>query len=271
MSDFFITLVSNSSMRIFPDNKTSSFTVLLPEKVSLKGSWSVGVAEIHYNYNFFNVTDGNNKITLIKKEIENDQNNNEINKSETKQIEIAIETGHYNSVTDIIAVINNKLKPYMVVGDVLFSINEINNRTLVHKENLLSDIGSIFFEGRLNMQLGFMPGRDVLLFKSSPHVGNTQFGIPDQMLIYTDIIEPTFIGHEKAYVIKIVNTEARQGTIFGDACYKEYTHMHYMNVQKREFESISIDIRDYTGNFIPFQHGVLMIKLHFKRQRCLEN
>ena len=85
------------------------------------------------------------------------------------------------------------------------------------------------------------------------------------MLIYTDIIEPSFIGHEKAYVLKVVNTEARQ-LHFGDACYKEYAHMHYMCVQKREFDTISIDIRDHTGNFMPFQHGVLMVKLHFKQR-----
>lgn len=261
MSDFFITLVSNSSMKLFPGNKTSSFTVLLPEKITLRGSWSVAVAEIHYNYNFFNVSDGNNKVKLIKKYM-NDQNTNAISKNAVE--EITIEKGYYMSVTDIIDVINKRLKSYMIKEGPLFSFDHITNRILVHRENLQQNIGSLFLEGRLSMQLGFIPERDVLLFKTSPHVGNTRFGIPDQMLIYTDIIEPTFIGHEKAYVIKIVNTEPKHYT-FGDACYKEYTHMHYMNVQKRELESISVDIRDHTGNFIPFQHGVLMIKLHFKK------
>lgn len=112
------------------------------------------------------------------------------------------------------------------------------------------------------MQLGFKPYTDILETQISPHIGNIHFGVSDQMFIYTDIIDPTLIGHEKAYVIKVVNTEAKKYT-FGDSCYKEYTHMHYMRLQKREFESISVDIRDYTGQFMPFQHGVLMIKLHF--------
>lgn len=114
------------------------------------------------------------------------------------------------------------------------------------------------------MQLGFEPDDNILKHELSPHIGNTFFGVPDQMLIYTDIIEPTYIGHEKAYVLKIVNTNTNTYK-FGDICYKEYTHIHYMNVQKREFESVSVDIRDYTGAFIPFQHGVLTIKLHFKQ------
>lgn len=270
MADFFITLVSNSSMNIFPENKTSSFTVLLPEKISLKGTWSVGVAEVHYNYNFFNVTDDNNELTLHTKNVEDVTSSNRITRNEIKSSEmpkhkVSIKKGYYNTVAALIGTVNKSLKPFVNGNDTVFSIDEVTNRTMVHRENLRPEIEKIFLEGRLSMQLGFMPGRDVLMFKSSPHVGNTKFGIPDQMLIYTDIIEPTFIGHEKAYVIKIVNTEPKNYT-FGDACYKEYTHIHYMAIQKREFESISVDIRDYTGEFMPFQHGVLMIKLHFKRE-----
>lgn len=255
-----MTLVSNSSTAIFPENKTSSFTVLLPEKISLRGQWRVAVAEIHYNYNFFNVTDGNNKIILKRNEIDD----NSISKNcDVGTGEVTIQTGFYRSVGDLIATINFELLTH-VKGPIL-SLNKVSNRTIVHRENVSDNIESIQFEGRLGMQLGFEPMRNILNFKTSPHVGNTFFGIPDQMMIYTDIIEPTFVGHEKAYVLKIINTEPKNYQ-FGDACYKEYTHMHYIPVQKREFESISVDIRDYTGQLIPFQHGILTIKLHFKKQ-----
>lgn len=51
MKEFFMTLLSNSSMDLYPENKTSSFTVHLPEKITLNGMWSVAVAEIHYKHN----------------------------------------------------------------------------------------------------------------------------------------------------------------------------------------------------------------------------
>lgn len=269
MSDFFITLVSNSSVNIFPNNTTSSFTVLLSEIISLKGRWEVAIAEIHYNYNFLNVTERNNKIILTRilsssSSLNNDKAINDIPKIPFT-VKLEVPTGYYNSVHDLIKTINLQLKLYLTKGTRLFSLDDSNNRTYIHKENLCEGIESIFLEGRLNMQLGFEPHHDIWQSETAPHIGNICFGIPDQMMIYTDIIEPSFIGSEKAYVLKIVNTEPRQFK-FGDACYREYNYMHYMRVQNREFESISIDIRDHTGNFMPFQHGILMLKLHFKHQ-----
>lgn len=264
MGDFFVTLVSNSSMDLFTQNTTSSFTVQLPEKITLNGSWCVAVAEIHYNYNFFNVSDGNNRIILMDKA--NDQSKNEINRgSDIESHNITIPNGFYTSLCDLVHTVNESLQPYVKGREKLFSINKTSGRTMVNKEILVSDIENIFLEGRLGMQLGFKPMCDTLMHALSPHVGNTFFGIPDQMFIYTDIIEPTFIGHEKIYVLKIINTEAKNLT-FGDACYKEFTHMHYIRIQKREFDSITVNIRDSTGKFMPFQHGVLTIKLHFMKR-----
>ena len=64
MKDFFFTLLSNSSINYFPQNTTSSFTVHLAEKITLNGTWKVGIAEIHYKYNFFNVCFSNTFFSL---------------------------------------------------------------------------------------------------------------------------------------------------------------------------------------------------------------
>lgn len=63
-NDFYLTLMSNSSLNYYPENKTSTFTVHLPQKIQLLGEWSVALAELHYPYNFFNVTDGENNIYI---------------------------------------------------------------------------------------------------------------------------------------------------------------------------------------------------------------
>lgn len=262
MANFFITLVSNSSMNVYPENKTSSFTVLLPQKITLKGDWCVAVAEVHYNYNFFNVNDQNNTIKLIDSAL--DVNSNQLISGE-KIHEVQIRSGYYTTVNDLISTVNAQVSPYLHKNGYLLSIDKLSNRTIVHRGYVKNEVSHIYLSGRLGMQLGFSPHADIMQSEISSHIGNVCFGVPDQMFIYTDIIDPTFIGHEKAYVIKVVNTEAKKYK-FGDACYKEYTHMHYMRLQKRDFDSISVHIRDYTGEFMPFQHGVLMIKLHFKRQ-----
>lgn len=204
MKEFFVTLLSNSSMSIFAANKTSSFTVHLPEKITLNGSWSVGVAEIHYNYNFFNVNPHNNTVKIVKKISDNSEN-------ALKPLhEIRITPGYYNSVSDLIEAVNSQLKAnryianaYGMVNNNFISLDKMSNRTVVNKEWIPQELESISFGGRLALQLGFEPYENVLNYEMSPHVGNTFFGIPDQMMVYTDIIEPTYIGHEKAYVLKI--------------------------------------------------------------------
>lgn len=275
MNDFFVTLLSNSSMDYFPTNKTSLFTVQLAEKITLNGSWSVSVAEIHHNYNFFNVTHDNNGVKAVKKSSElsevsihlsDDMCGTSKYQRPVQDLVSTVDTtpGYYNSVSDLVETVNLQMINHRMIAVPFISIDEINNRTIVNKKNVHKSLESISFIGRLAMQLGFEPGEIVLAHTLSLHIGNTFFGVPDQMLIYTDIIEPTYIGHEKAYVLKIINTNVHTYK-FGDTCYKEYTHIHYIRVQKREFESVSVDMRDYTGAFIPFQHGVLTIKLHFEK------
>ena len=45
---FYITLPSNASSDIFPDNKTTSYRVKLPQAISLSDEWEVGLYSINY-------------------------------------------------------------------------------------------------------------------------------------------------------------------------------------------------------------------------------
>lgn len=264
--NFFITLLSNSSTTYHPNNKTTSFTVTLPQKISLPGKWYVGVAEIHYNYNFFNISEGNNQIKFTFTTDDNDMHEHENMVKRQINTHCEIEPGFYTDMNDVIRAINDEIKSTNRFNFDVFSMNKMNGRCKVHiLDNLLRrNIENIHLQGRLSTQLGFEPNTNINEYSISPHCCNLQLGIPDQMLIYTDIIEPSFIGHEKAYVIKIVNTQPKN-LKFGDACYMEFEQIHYIPVQKREFDNISVDIRDHSGKFMPFEYGVFTIKLHFKK------
>lgn len=252
-------------MDFYKEIKTSSFTVLLPQKVTLSGKWNVALAEIHYNYNFFNVTASNNRTYLRKINKKNADDSENFITKELQKI-TAVPPGYYPRISCVASEINHELKKILNSSEDILTFSEFNGRTKIASDKLRScDYSEMHFDDRLSMQLGFQPRDNILDREISPHAANIHFGIADQMLIYIDIIEPTFIGHEMAYVLKIVNTQPRSLT-FGNACYKEFHKMHYMPVQKREFESISVDIRDYNGNFMPFIHGILTIKLHFKKQ-----
>ena len=40
---FYLTLRSNASSDVFPDNKTTSYRVKLPQTIDLEGNWEVGL------------------------------------------------------------------------------------------------------------------------------------------------------------------------------------------------------------------------------------
>ena len=44
-------------MYIYPQNKTSEFTVKLIKSIDLEGPWEVGVAEIQYPNSWYNIND----------------------------------------------------------------------------------------------------------------------------------------------------------------------------------------------------------------------
>lgn len=272
--NFYLTLMSNSSLNYYPENKTSTFTVHLPQKIQLVGEWVVALAEIHYPYNFFNVTDGENNI-YVELNVDEPHTEGELNSithtkdtnriTQSQHDTFAIPPGFYKSVTCILKAVNTRLFE-LTECDVL-SLDELNARTKINGEKCKeSNIKVLSFSNRLALQLGFNPLDNILNFDSSPNIGNVYFGIPDRMLIYTDVIEPTFIGHEKAQIIKILNTGDALGSCkFGDVRSTEFHHMHYTPVLKKDFESISVDIRDCTGSFMPFRHGVSTVKLHFRK------
>ena len=55
MSDFYLTLPSNSSMDYCKGNSLVNFTTPLPDAIDLNGDWEVGLVEIQYPHNWYSV------------------------------------------------------------------------------------------------------------------------------------------------------------------------------------------------------------------------
>ncbi|KAJ8042584.1 hypothetical protein HOLleu_09369 [Holothuria leucospilota] len=54
-SSFYVTLPSNSSPEVYPDNTLTHFRVKLPQPITLEGQWEVGLAEIVYPHQWYNL------------------------------------------------------------------------------------------------------------------------------------------------------------------------------------------------------------------------
>ena len=55
MDQFYIRLPSNSSMNVYPENRTSSYVTKLSNEIHLTGRWEIGLKEIQYPLSWFNI------------------------------------------------------------------------------------------------------------------------------------------------------------------------------------------------------------------------
>lgn len=254
MDDFFITLISNSSLNYYPQNTTSNFSVQLPKKIELNDEWRVGLAEIHYNYNFFNIAENSNTFYITEASIR------------SQHSKYVIKTGFYAQIDDIIYLILQETEKKF--GSWI-TYDSWKKQTIITKTDKIKslikedDSLKIEFKGRLAMQLGFPPNTNVLEYDESPYTCNINFGIPDQIFIYTDIIEPQIVGDKAVQILRIVNNKYNE---YGASIFTEFKDIQYVSLMKKQFESINVILRDTSGLSFPFLHGISTIKLHFKRK-----
>ncbi|KAJ8039500.1 hypothetical protein HOLleu_17245 [Holothuria leucospilota] len=61
---FYLTLPSNSSMDVYPENTLSNYRVKLPTSLQLSGEWEVGLMEISYNHSWYVLSPNGTKISI---------------------------------------------------------------------------------------------------------------------------------------------------------------------------------------------------------------
>lgn len=297
MSNFYVTLLSNSSMNIYPENKTSGFTVQIPRNVILTSDWEVALAEIQYPYSFFTVQKGENFLEIktfvqTKEYVQSDGKTLPTAQSVGKTLSttqsdgktlpttqstppsiftwslLEITPGFYNDIKELISAVNSAIGKKTKQTD-FFQFDEKSKRISTKAYKLLEGamrIASFKLHGRLALQLGFSPESEFSTGVKAQHVANISIGVPDIMLIYCDILEPQIVGDTCVRLLRAINTTNDAATYFSKPCSIEFAQPQYIPIQKKYFDSIQIDIRDVAGRPMPFQYGTLRVKLHFKKK-----
>ena len=81
------------------------------------------------------------------------------------------------------------------------------------------------------------------------------------LFIYTDIIDYQYVGSQRIPLLRniVIDYDSTRKTTWA-----HYDNPHYLRVNKTEFRSILIDIRDDKGRKVLFDSGNINIKLHFR-------
>lgn len=263
---FYMVLPSNSSMDIYSNNTTACFTVKLPHEIRLKGSWEVGMTEIHYPLSFLHLSEKHAIFRAQKAEL---------NHSVIDLSEYSISHGLYKSVDNFLYQLNKDLKS----SNLEFYRNERKPSYVSVKSTCKvdgkdkEDCVHVFEASRHLLKiLGFDNKENSVTVNQEPITGerpvNILNAIPRQLFVYTDIIEPLIVGNVKTSLLRIVPVNLKSYT-FGNHHYQTFAPVKYIPLLTNNFATITIDIRDEIGEAMPFEFGTLIVTLHFRKKNLV--
>ena len=261
MESITIELVSNASAQLFPDNTLSSFTNFLPEQLNLDGQWEFAISEISYPSMYQNVTEG--KIMFFDRKLSNSSDF------------YYPEPGLYPSNTDIVEAMNILIQERHNHSEncIKVKVSRKTQKVEIYLANEASrlaffstDLGHIF---RSNVGNEF----GVMLRGQGPHKPEFAYDIVRIyfLMIYNDLIECNIVGDTKAPLLRcfLFISKLKSGDIITTGQYKNYqtfSNLQFRPLFKNSFHSIHIDLRDTSGEKIPFVSlGITSLVLMFRK------
>ena len=261
MGSFTIELVSNASAQLFPDKTLSSFTNFLTEQLNLDGQWEVAISEISYPPMYQNVTEG--KFMFFDKKL-----------SKSSEI-FYLEPGLYPSITDIVEAMNVLIQERHNHSENCIKI-KVSRRTQKVEIYLANEgSGLAFVSTDLGHNFGSNVGNEfgVMLRGKGPHKPEFAYDIVriHSLMIYTDLIEYNIVGDTKAPLLRrfLFISKLKSGdNITTGQCmnYQTFSNLQFRPLLKNSFHSIHIDLRDTSGEKIPFVSvGITRFVLMFRK------
>ena len=240
---FYLTLPSNTSLDVFPDNKTTSYRVKLPQTIDLEGNWEVGLYSISYPNTWYTLQHGCDTHIFYA------------DKSGLFQQAI-VDYGYYNSMQELVKAVNKALTKN-VNDNIKLTHNALNGKS---DSSVKKRVSTRF--SRTNVHcLGFGRNDIKIITKTaeSPYVADLT--IVSTIYVYCDIVEPQIVGDTSAQLLKSIPAEGK----FGDIIAKTFTNIQYVPIRTKSFEAVEILLRNDTGDPVPFERGKVVITLHFRQ------
>ena len=261
MGSFTIKLVSNASGKLFPKNTLSSFTNFLPEQVNLEEQWEIAISEISYPSMYQNITDVQFKFFDEK-----------LSKSTATY---NLEPGLYIWISDFVADMNKLIQERNNHNETCIT-DKVSRRMQKVVIMLANDSsGLAFCSTDLGHIFGNNVGNDfgVLMIGKGPHKREFACDIVHihSLMIYSDLVEYNIVGDTKAPLLRcfLFISKLTGGDIITTGQYMNYqtfSNLQFRTLPQNSFHSMNIDLRDKSGEKIPFVSvGITRLVLMFRK------
>ena len=257
-NNFYITLPSNTVAHNFFNNKTSHFFIVLPTRLELPVErWEVGLVEMSYPHTWHNIYDPHSNVTFRQRQNEMQRGNN-LNHT------VNLPDGFYPT-TEVLLKAVRSVQPKQFKSRI--SLDRIRNRVRI----ILHQDEELLFSRRLAEVLGFPERNWFWVPKGEGHAVFFGTVTPDvhatmhSLYVYTNIVRDVIVGDSLVPLLRTVKTSGEDG---------EYAHVifdkvHYIPLSISNIKDIEISICDDTGNYVHFQSGKVIVKLHFRKKKLV--
>lgn len=255
MDSFYVTLPSNSSMNVYPDNTLTYFTTLLSKPLDLRGKWEVAMTGISYTRSWYDITKADGSFDYKMGSDQPWVQNRYTIRTDLDPREIA-------------------QRLTLNGAGILFEYLPGGGKFSVRLKTEGPEHCQIKANGRLSALLGLREVMTLVTELTTDKRGNEvsyahykMNGIADlqpirQLYVYTDIIDHQMVGDTTAPLLRNVPVEGK----FGSMVNIDFSKLEYKSVSTSLVNTINIDIRDDTGKRIPFNNGRVIVKLHFRQK-----
>ena len=248
---FYVTLPSNANMDIYPNNTQASYQVRLPRTLYLKNSYEVALVEAQYPISWKTFANEDSYEIAI------------FDRKAGRYQSVFIPNVYYSNLGELVKQLNKTLSAYFAILD-NGNHAQLKILKLEHKIDL-SIVGErlwIQFADEMSDVLGlehkYYTGTTV-----APYRHDISHGF-HSLFVYCNVCEPQIVGDS---YVPLLRTVAIKGA-HGEYVTKTYGEPHYVPVNTDELSVIEMNIKDDTGQDVPFIDGKVVCKLHF-RQRAI--
>lgn len=285
---FFIDLVSNSSTKFYPLNKTSHFRTKLHEAIEVNNDWCVALTEIFYPLSVFNIHE-RVKIQLMVVTQTGKAYSKPVPLKTQNAVGIYVERGHYSSQPEILDLINEKIKKIWEDRAEYRNVSGYAPRFMPQTNHLIRLDFSYakILTDNIIIYPSFSPANEaddierMLGFKKNQiekkaltiESGRTQCVAiyeadikagKNFIFIYTDIIRERHVGDAGAPLLRTVPLSTGKFTEIG---YSDFNPPFYYDLSRCRIESIEILLCDENGQQLDFASGRVHLCLHFKPKK----
>ena len=287
----YFTLMSDSSRKIFPNNRIGNFKVKLPHKYQYdRHKFEIGLSFISYPNNLYNIVDGRFKVritmpyesTLART---GNRDYREVFRENTAAIKLGIESGFYGSIGEVLDAINTQLANarFKFSDPETASYNAYSKYTHFVYDHFTEKVQfkyqpvyalpegdqpiiQIRFSNELGAKLGFALGEFgpnwVDIDEIGHHTSDLNLG-RSAIFVYCDILEAgRVVGNTITKLLSVIPVIGSHGS----TAYFQPNFIEYCNLAYDSFDEIEISLRNDRGEILQFNSGKVCLTIHIKEK-----